>query len=60
MSHPDMQSWLEIQVNILARELYQEVVLMNLDAHETSWDIDASVLHRISIPIRREWWWEPF
>ena len=42
---------LEIQVDIQARELYLEFVLMDLDSDETSRDIDAAVLHRISIRI---------
>ena len=47
---------LEIQVDILARELYLEFVPMDLDSDGTSRDIDTAVLHRISIPfIWAEW-----
>ena len=42
---------LEIQVDIQARELYLELVPMDLDSDGTSRDIDTVVLHRISIRI---------
>ena len=47
---------LEIQVDILARELYLEFVLMELGSGESSGRFETGVLHRISIPfIWAEW-----
>ena len=40
-------------IDIQVRSLNLEVVLMNLDSDETSRDIAAAVLHRLSIPIIR-------
>ena len=47
---------LEIQVDILAGELYLEFVLMELGPGKSSGRFETGVLHRISIPfIRAEW-----
>ena len=43
-------SHLKIQVDILARELYLEFVLMEMGPGQRSRDIETGVLHRILIP----------
>ena len=50
---------LEVQVDILAGELYLEFVPMELDSDGTSQDIRTGVLHRISIPFIWAEWFGP-
>ena len=53
---PESRTSPEVQVDILAGELYLEFVPMELDSDGTSRDICTGVLHRISIPfIWAEW-----
>ena len=49
-------SRLEIQVDILARELYLDLVPMELGPGGSSGRFETGVLHRISIPFRWAEW----
>ena len=54
--HRRRRRHLEIQVDILARELYLEFSLMELGPCESSERFETGVLHRIPIPfIWAEW-----